>query len=202
MSKIIKRPTYVSESMPKFKYQFFFWYRLRDDVIQRKSTVILTLPPTRALVSSDCTHQPAIHDIPHQDLTQHSGLTGIELLTMSSTDCNRATKPQWLWLFQSKYVHIYLRTHEDIKGFENSKIKKFDFSRYWTLVSVVIDSDTRRFNHYATGSCIGTSEVGIYLNGHHLVSHIKNLFFPVSGQRFRTYHQKFKHIFIFEFRTW
>jgi hypothetical protein len=54
--------------IPKICF-FFLWYRLLDNVTRSKSTVILTLPPTRALVSSDCTHQPAIHDIPHQDLS-------------------------------------------------------------------------------------------------------------------------------------
>jgi hypothetical protein len=125
---------------------FSLWYRLRDDIIRRK-------------VYS------------HPDITPHQGLclfrlhtstcnpwypppgpstafrTGIELLTMSSTDCNRATKLQWLWLFQPKCVSIYPRTSQNLKGIEILKIQKYDVFRNWTHVSRVTDSDTRRINH-------------------------------------------------------
>jgi hypothetical protein len=159
MTKIIKRPTYVSESRPRIKYRLFLllWYRLRDDVILRKSTVILTSPPTRALVSSDCIINQQSMISPTR--TSHSiqawqksnswpwaQSTATEPLNYSSCD------------YFSPNVCIYTSEHMKI-----SKDLKFEISKNWPSqeLNPCRQSHSQWLYRQTTGSCVGTSKMSI-----------------------------------------
>ena len=99
---------------------FFLWDRSQGDVIRRSLHYpVWASPDSSSAPSSSHQRVPGRPLYPRWLRTQESNSWQWAQLTD-----NRATKPQWLWYFQSKCVYIYPWTCENVIGIEIRNFKK------------------------------------------------------------------------------
>ena len=99
---------------------FFLWDRLHGEVTRRSLHYpVWASPDSSSAPSSSHQRVPGRPLYPRWLRTQESNSWQWAQLTD-----NRATKPQWMWYFQSKCVYIYPWTCENVIGIEIRNFKK------------------------------------------------------------------------------